>query len=292
MAELSYNFVVTDEVTKMSLQHEQLTQALCKLGLSLYQAKVYSALASLGPSGVADIQKASGVPRTKIYEVLDQLLDMGAVEFRSGRPVFYNALSPSIVVDRMRNSYLAAADDATRLLAEMQQTSKNTTEDFIWAVRGMFAIRRKLALTIASAKERVIIVEQYPPRLLLAVGSNLKSQQAKNVQVRAICVVEAGQRVDEKFKKEEFIEFRRMTTITNISGIADDTAEAFRRMIIAVLEKKSSLTIVDDEEAFLFLPNLPDDSKSTGITLRIPGLPMLQRLLFERIIQQGTTRIK
>jgi sugar-specific transcriptional regulator TrmB len=277
----------------MSLeQQEQLTQALTKLGLSLYQAKVYSALASLGPSGVADIQKASGVPRTKIYEVLDQLLYMGAVEFQSGRPVFYNALSPSIVVDRMRNSYLAAADDATRLLAEMQQTSKNTSEDFIWAVRGMFAIRRKLALTISSAKERVIIVDQYPPKLLLAVGSNLKAQIQKNIQVRIICVVEAGQRVDEKFKKEEFIEFRRMTKISNISGIADDTVEAFRRMIIAVLDKKSSLTIVDDEEAFLFLPNPVDDSKSAGITLRIPGLPMLQRLLFERIIAQGTTRIK
>jgi sugar-specific transcriptional regulator TrmB len=276
----------------MSAAQEQLTQALCKLGLSLYQAKVYSALSSLGPSGVADIQKASGVPRTKIYEILEQLLDMGAVEFRSGRPVFYNALPPNIVVDRMRNSYLAAADDATRLIAEMQQTSKNNSNDFIWAVRGMFAIRRKLALSIASAKERVIIVEQYPPRLLLAVGANLKSQLQKNVKVRAICVLEPGMRVDEKFKAEESIEFRRMTNISNISGIADDTTEAFRRMIIAVLDKKSSLTIIDDVEAFLYLPNLSDDSKSVGITLRIPGLPLLQRILFERIIQQGTTRIK
>jgi sugar-specific transcriptional regulator TrmB len=273
-------------------QQEQLTQALTKLGLSLYQAKVYSALSSLGPSGVADIQKTSGVPRTKIYEVLQQLLDMGAVEFQSGRPIFYNALSPNIVVDRMRNSYLAAADDATRLLAEMQQTSKNTTEDFIWSVRGMFAIRRKLALTIASAKECVIMVEQYPPKLLLAVGSNLKAQLQKGVHVRAICVVEPGRRVDEKFKHEEYIEYRRMTHITDLSGISDDTTEAFRKMVLAILAKKSSLTIADDDEAFLYLPNLADDSKSAGITLRIPGLPLLQRILFERIIAQGTTRIK
>jgi sugar-specific transcriptional regulator TrmB len=273
-------------------QQDQLTQALCKLGLSLYQAKVYSALSSLGPSGVADIQKASGVPRTKIYEILEQLLDMGAVEFRSGRPVFYNALSPSIVIDRMRNSYLAAADDATRLIAEMQQTSKNTSDDFIWAVRGMFAIRRKLALSIASAKKRVIMVEQYPPRLLLAVAANLKSQLQNSVDVRAICVLEPRMRLDEKLKAEEFIEYRRMTKISNIIGIDADTTEAFRRMIIAVLDKKSSLTIIDDTEAFLFLPNLADDSKSVGITLRIPGLPLLQRIMFERIIQQGTVRVK
>ncbi|HEY9755023.1 MAG TPA: helix-turn-helix domain-containing protein [Oculatellaceae cyanobacterium] len=275
-----------------SIQQKQLTEALTKLGLSQYQAKTYAALASLGPSDVADIQKASGVPRTKIYEVLDHLLDMGAVEFQSGRPIFYNALPPNIVVDRMRNSYLAAADDATRLIAEMQQTSKNTTEDFIWAVRGMFAIRRKLALTISSAKERVIMVEQYPPKLLLAVGANLKAQHTKGVQVRAICAVEPGQHVDERFKKEEFIEFRRMTVIADLAGVPDDTTEAFRRMVTSILEKRSSLTIVDDTEAFLYLPNLSDDSRSAGISLRIPGLPMLQRLLFERIIQQGTTRIK
>ncbi len=275
-----------------SIQQKHLTEALTKLGLSQYQAKVYSALASLGPSDVADIQKASGVPRTKIYEVLDQLLGIGAVEFQSGRPIFYNALPPNIVVDRMRNSYLAAADDATRLIAEMQQTSKNTTEDFIWAVRGMFAIRRKLAITISSAQERVIMVEQYPPKLLLAVGANLKAQDAKGVHVKAICAVGPGQHVDEKFKKEDFIEFRRMTNITYLTGVPDDTTEAFRRMVSSILEKRSSLTIVDDTEAFLYLPNLSDDSRSAGISLRIPGLPMLQRLLFERIIEQGTTRIK
>ena len=273
-------------------QQEQLAQALTKLGLSLYQAKIYSALAALGPSGVADIQKLSGVPRTKIYEVLDQLLDMGAVEFQSGRPVFYNAISPSIVVDRMRNSYLAAADDATRLFAEIQQTEKSTTEDIVWTVRGMFAVRRKLALTIASAKERVIIVEQYPPKLILSVASILKSQVQKNVQVRVICVLKPEQHLDDRLKSENFIEFRKMTTLGNIFGPGDDITEAFEKMITAILAKRSSLTIADDEEAFLFLPDLSDPSKSAGLTLRVPGLPMLQRILFERIVEQGTTRIK
>ncbi len=104
----------------------------------------------------------------------------------------------------------------------MQQTSKNTS---------MFAIRRKLALTIASAKERVIMVEQYPPNLLLAVGSNLKAQQAKNVHVRAVCAVEPGQKVAEKFKKEDFIEYRRMTQITNLSGIPDETQKLSEKWV-------------------------------------------------------------
>ncbi len=275
-----------------SAQQEQLTKALSKLGLSQYQAKVYSALASLGPSGVADIQKTSGVPRTKIYEVLEQLLDMGVVEFQSGRPVFYNALPPSVIVDRMRNSYLAAADEATRLLAEMQQPEMNPPEDVVWTVHGMFAIRRKLALTINSAKERVIMVEQYPPRLMLQVGSVLKSQLQRGVAVTAACVLKPGDHLDPKLRSEDFIEFRKMSSLSDISDPEDDITEAFRRMVVAIWARRSCLTIVDDREAFLFLPNLTDESKSVAVTLRIPGLPMLQRILFERIVAQGTTRIK
>ncbi len=277
----------------MSIEHqEQLTQAFTKLGLSLYQAKVYSALASLGPSGVAEIQHTSGVPRTKIYEILEQLLAIGAVEFQSGRPVLYNALSPNVLVDRMRNTYLSAADDATRLLAEMQQTAKSTTEDVVWTVRGMTAVRRKAALTITSAKERIIMVEQYPLKLMLTTSSILKSMLQKKVKVRAVCILKEGQRADDKLRNEGFIEFRKLTNISNIVGLSDDVTVAFQKMIIAILSKKSCLIIVDDQEAFLFLPDFNDDSKSVGLTLKIPGLPMMQRILFEQIVEQGSIRIK
>lgn len=276
----------------MSASQEQLTQALSKLGLSLYQAKVYSALASLGPSGVSDIQKASSVPRTKIYEVLEQLLDMGAVEFQSGRPIFYNAVSPTIVIDRMRNSYLSAADDATRLFAELQQTEKSSPEELVWTVRGMYAVRRKLALTIASAKQQLVMVEQYPPKLILSVKSILKSQLQKNVKVTVICVLQPNQHLDDTCRKEDYIEYRRMNRSETYSFLGEETTAAFEKMITAILSKRSSLTIVDDSEAFLYLPDLVDSSKSAGLTLRIPGLPLVQRILFERIIQQGTVRVK
>jgi sugar-specific transcriptional regulator TrmB len=276
----------------MSASQEQLTDALCKLGLSLYQAKIYSALASLGPSGVSDIQKASGVPRTKIYEVLEQLLDMGAVEFQSGRPIFYNAISPSIVVDRMRNSYLSAADDATRLFAELQQTEKSSPEDLVWTVRGMYAVRRKLALTIASAKQQLVMVEQYPPKLILSVKSILRAQAQKNVKIAVICVLQPNQHLDDAYRKEDYIEYRRMNRSEAYTFLGEETTAAFEKMITAILAKRSSLTIIDDSEAFLYMPDLVDASKSAGLTLRIPGLPMVQRMLFERIIQQGTVRVK
>lgn len=277
----------------MSLeQQEQLTQALCKLGLSLYQAKVYAALSAIGPSGVTEIQRVSSVPRTKIYEILEQLQDMGAVEFQSGRPTIYSALSPNVLVDRMRSSYLSAADDATRLLAEMQQTTKNTATDLVWTVRGMTAVRRKAALTITSAKKSVLMVEQYPLNLMPTAFPILKSVIQKNIQVRAVCVLREGQHLDERLRSESFLEFRKITTLFNLASSNDIITDAFRSIILGILSKNACLTIVDDQEAFIFFPDANDASRSIGLTLKLPGLPMMQRILFEHIVQHGTVRLK
>jgi|WetSurMetagenome_2_1015567.scaffolds.fasta_scaffold27455_4 sugar-specific transcriptional regulator TrmB len=276
----------------MSLDYqEQLTKALSKLGLSLYQAKIYSALASLGPSGVAEIQRISGVPRTKIYEVLEQLVDMGAVEFQSGRPTIYNALSPSVLVDRMRNSYLNAADDATRLLSHMQQTEKNTAEDLAWTVRGKTAVYRKAALTIASAKKSVLMVEQYPPKLMTATLSIMKALHQKNVNVRAVCILKPWHRLDENLKTEDFVEYRKITSLQDTPE-SDDLLIALRLVVDTILARESSLVVIDDQESFIYFPDRRDKSKSLGLTLKISGLPMIQRLMFERVVQQGTIRVR
>jgi sugar-specific transcriptional regulator TrmB len=259
--------------------------------MSNYQAKVYFALVSNGPSGVAEIQKVSGVPRTKIYEILEQLSATGAVEFQSGRPTIYNALSPTVLVERMRNSYLNAADDATRLLAEVRQTEKSTAEDLVWTVKGKVAVRRKAALTVASAQKSLIIVEQYPPTLILANMSVLKSLAQQKVQVRVVCVLKSGQHLDEKMKAENFIEFRKITNLFNMPESSEYITDAFRQIVITVMARNASIIVVDDQEAFIHLPN-EDESKSAGLTLKIPGLPLMQRILFERIVQAGTAHVR
>ena len=280
-------------MSSLRFQHqEQLIQAFCKLGLSLYQAKIYSALAALGPAGIAEIQHVSGVPRTKIYEILEQLVTMGAVEFQSGRPVIYNALSPAVLVDRMRNTYLTAADDATRLLAEIQQTEKNTNEDLVWVVRGPIATRRKIALTIASAKKSIIMVEQYPVVLMPTALPVIKSMIQKNIKARVVCILKEGQHLDDRLKAEELIEFRKATNMFSVTDSDDDISKAFHNIVLAIFSRKACLTIVDDQEAFVYWPDKFDNSKSMGLTIKIPGLPMIQRILFERLMSEGTIQIK
>ncbi len=50
--------------------------------------------------------------------------------------------------------------------------------------------------------------------------------------------------------------------------------------------------IVDDKEAFVIFPDRSDGSTPLGLTLRVPGVPMIQRILFEQVIQRATSRAR
>jgi sugar-specific transcriptional regulator TrmB len=258
--------------------------------MSSYQAKVYAALATLGSSGVAEIQRVSGVPRTKIYEVLEQLVGMGAVEFQSGRPVIYNALSPSLLVNRMRDSYLSAANEATKLLAEMRQVGRISEEDLAWTVRGETAVRRKALSTIASAKKTVHMIEQYPLYVIPAANSIFKAILQRGVAVKAFCLLKEGQKLDRRVKGEDFVEFRRVST-KMFTGNSAPYAE-LRGPMLLIISRASFLIIVDDVEAFVSFLDKADPSKSLGLTLKVPGLPLLQRIFLENILGQVTTKVK
>jgi sugar-specific transcriptional regulator TrmB len=58
---------------------ENLIQQIQSLGLNQYEAKTYVTLVKIGPTSAYQISKASGVPRARIYEILNGLGQQGFV---------------------------------------------------------------------------------------------------------------------------------------------------------------------------------------------------------------------
>ncbi len=74
---------------------KNITSILQGLGLDDANTKVYLALSSLGPSTVLDVARASGVKRTSIYHVLDNLTDLGLARIElKGFKKLYAAENP------------------------------------------------------------------------------------------------------------------------------------------------------------------------------------------------------
>ena len=54
------------------------------------------------------------------------------------------------------------------------------------------------------------------------------------------------------------------------------------------ISKTYGLAVIDDIESFVFIRNLKDSTSSIGLSARIPGVPILQRIMFERLFSTRT----
>ncbi|MEE8168653.1 MAG: helix-turn-helix domain-containing protein [Candidatus Hydrothermarchaeales archaeon] len=74
---------------------------LLKLGFSAYQAKVYAGLLALSETKAPELVDLVDVPKARIYQILDELLEMGVVRKKPGRPIKYAALPPNKGLENM-----------------------------------------------------------------------------------------------------------------------------------------------------------------------------------------------
>ena len=55
------------------MTNQKVIDKLVALGLTIYEAKVFSALTRLGEAGVCDIHAVAEVPRSAVYGTLEKL---------------------------------------------------------------------------------------------------------------------------------------------------------------------------------------------------------------------------
>jgi sugar-specific transcriptional regulator TrmB len=77
---------------------------LTRLGLSEYEAKAYLALIHENPATAYETGKASGIPTSKVYEVLKKLVEKGIASIvDEGRTKQYIPLSADEFLDQHKN---------------------------------------------------------------------------------------------------------------------------------------------------------------------------------------------
>jgi sugar-specific transcriptional regulator TrmB len=83
---------------------------LVKLGLTEYEARAYVAIVSIGEGGISDISQQSGIPRSRVYDIMERLAAKGFVEVGAMKPLRYRAVDPDKVTDQIRTDLTRMAD--------------------------------------------------------------------------------------------------------------------------------------------------------------------------------------
>ncbi len=138
-------------------------ESLRDLGLTEYEAKVYTALVKIRSGTASDIHLVSGIPRSAVYGALNRIEERGIVEVQSSKPMRYRAVPPEIALEKLKNNFIAESEDALASLKEIYQTQRiEAREEAIWTISGVKNVSDKIIEMIRGAQNDIIFAASYP----------------------------------------------------------------------------------------------------------------------------------
>lgn len=136
-------------------------ERLKEAGLTDYEALVYLKLVLDGPSSAKEISESSGVPHTRVYDVLETLELKGWVEMGQGRPMKFKAKPPSEVINLIRFEYKNRLNRIEEVLLNDLQSiydARSVEGSEIWFVRSLAGITNRIQTLAQSFKKELCIV--------------------------------------------------------------------------------------------------------------------------------------
>lgn len=113
---------------------------LMELGLGEYEAKVYVTLSMNGQKKAGDLSRESGVPQSKVYWTLENLIDRNLVEVLDGRPKEYRAVPASrgirTLINRHEEKLHKMKTSSRNFLKMLKPAATEEGVGGIWTVRG------------------------------------------------------------------------------------------------------------------------------------------------------------
>lgn len=125
------------------------------MGLTMYEAQAYVTLTSLISSNATEISEKSGIPRSKIYDVLKGLVKKNFIDVEGGRPLTYNVKSPIEVLSREKERLDAEIDDTITRLTYIYENGMSQVQAPIWRIYGVEKIINQELEIINRAKNSV-----------------------------------------------------------------------------------------------------------------------------------------
>ncbi len=261
----------------MSAISGTLIESLKTLGLTEYEAKVYSGLIQFGEAEVKQIYEYLEIPKPSVYQSLKTLTDKGLVQIVSARPAVYRATPPKIALRHMTDVHRKAEDDAMLELEELEKSRVGQEyPDVIWTLFGKENVEHKLEEMFegADGSVRAILPGDYIVYLGLVVGRGFP-----------IDVMTFGKdNVD--MIRDAFPEVRvhDMSTV-DIRGLEPMLAK-FARLPVSPEQFRHAIGVLSDDKEMMWIPPVP--GVVTGLTSRNPMVVTLMDIIFS-IVWERTT---
>lgn len=140
----------TDHPSRAAIEQFQ------QLGLTEYGARSYIALLQLGTGTAREISETADVPRTRVYDAIDQLQDEGLVDVQHASPKVFKPVARETALRHFQEKYDDLIEQLMPLLQDLDPVTRNHKQPGVWTVTGSEAITDRLCELIATAETELI----------------------------------------------------------------------------------------------------------------------------------------
>jgi sugar-specific transcriptional regulator TrmB len=163
---------------------------LQKFGFSQYESSVYEVLVSSEePMDATNIVKYSGVPKSKVYEVISRMIEKGMIlDSVSENKKLYIGLPLSLAIEKLNNEF----QSNIKQLQNNNTKKKSYYDEHVWSLKVDSSIRVQSKQLVQDAKKSIRIstwkddLKEYLPLL------NEKEKQGVDVEVLVVGELETN----------------------------------------------------------------------------------------------------
>lgn len=140
----------------MEEPHAVASEQLEAFGLSTYAAETFLALTSLGSGTAKDVSQVSSVPRTRVYDAVDELRDRGLVDVQQSSPQEFWAISAGTASRTFRRELQHRNDLLETALSELEPAARRVEQRGVWTVEGEVAVTERVLEFVGDATDEIV----------------------------------------------------------------------------------------------------------------------------------------
>jgi len=207
-------------------------KALEKIGLTSYEIRTFSSLLKAKELTASDLSQKSGVPYSKIYEVLGTLEGKGWIGSDDSRPTKYFAKSPSTGIETTKQKRESEFKENKNIilneLVPLYEKSGSSEKPDIWVLSGTVNIAAKILEMVETCRNEVLIaLPEASEELVKQALPKLRLLHDKGVEITVL--------TSDKMNKESLKAVSRVADVKVKEGMFGGGIISDKRYVVILL---------------------------------------------------------
>ena len=207
-------------------------KSLENIGLTSYEIRSYTTLLKEREINASEISEKSGVPYSKIYEVLGLLEEKGWIGSDDSRPTKYFAKSPTTALETTKqsaeNEFLKNRSVILTELTSLYEKSGTSEKPDIWVISGAMNIVAKIMELVENCRSEVLIaIPQAGEEIVKQSLPKLRQLNEKGVKITIL--------TSDKLDKESVKSISRIAKIKIKSGLFGGGIISDKRYVVILM---------------------------------------------------------